>query len=130
MMEEMSVAVQGGESVKIKEDTFTWSGTSDISISDVGFKPKKLLLFTDPAETSVTLSNGKYRTILYDEDVYPDYALECDAGSNAGSNYLGYKAIPNTSGQYNHLKSIDSNGFTVAGSNAAWAKPWHYIAIG
>ena len=125
----METAAAGGGAL-VKEGTFTWSGTSDISVSDVGFKPKKLILFTDPSETSQTLTNGKYRVILYDEDVYPNYALECDAGSNAGSDYLGYKPVPNTSSQYNHLKTIDNNGFTVTGGNNVWTKSWHYIAIG
>lgn len=114
----------GGSGDKVKEGIFNWSGTSEISVSDVGFKPKKLFIYFDKNETS----NGFGETFhawLYDEDM--STTQFCQYGPEPGSSYRGWL---NFSSTYNGIKSINNDGFTMAGTNVGSNLPLHYVAIG
>ena len=129
-MQRMIAMGSGSESVKVAQGIFTWTGTGTQSpvvtkdiATGVSFKPKKLFIYFDKNETSSGFGET-WHAWLYDEDM--SNTQFCQYGPGSG----GYRGWMNFSSTYNSIKSINNDGFTMAGTNVGTNLPLHYVAIG
>lgn len=114
----------GGGSGKVAEGTFPWSGTADQNPVVVGFKPKKLFIYFDKNETNSAFGET-FHAWIYDEDM--STTQFCQYGPSTGGGYRGWM---NFSSTYNSIKSINNDGFTMAGTNVGSSIGLHYVAVG
>ena len=107
---------------KCKRGTFTASTSATVSVNDIGFKPKYLIVSMSKPSTGVTDI-----AIIYDEDIDPNNQIFWyeDSGTS-GKLILALNAT-----RIDTIASIDANGFTFnKASSIATVGPYYYYAIG
>ena len=119
----------GGTPCKI--GTFTISTTGEVTISDVGFKPKQIaIVFQGSGGTSTTVSNGAGRYI-YDERISNSYVHR---GIKTGTGTMSADSVALTAGNVG-ITEVNDNGFKFAVPNNVsnptyFYGTYYYMAIG
>ena len=116
---------------KCATGTFTVAVNSTTQVRDLGFQPKKLLVYRIDASGEALVV---YSTmVLYDEELSTSkqyrYAANTNSGisANAGGDVLD---IPETVAGY-RIANVNPQGFDyICGGTAGWAGTYRYIAIG
>ena len=112
-----------GDYTKFKQGTFTTSNGGTVTVNDVGFEPKHLILIPRTA-----VSSGTYNVLMYDETspnctistLWNTYPTSYRSGS---VNSFGF-----TGTGYGAISEINSSGFKVTYTDLTTI--WDYYAYG
>lgn len=114
----------GGEKVKV--GTFSVSVNQTKEVNEIGFEPKKLVVYKVSAGSGSYLAN--YSTeIVFDKDISTTKQYRTYVNTSTGGGGGDVLNIDGTS--YNRITEINSSGFKYAvGSESGWAGTYSYIA--